>query len=284
MKNKQQLKGIKKKIVYNSDMDMDYLLHKIQQKEESNVLPSFIGIIIGILVVAILIVIIMPSDKKTDEDDVKLVTTEEVTTVEEPDLQAQCEQVYYADKEFLMLVNNYNPLDENYEFEHHTLNCGYDIDARIYDDLSAMLTALNNDGLHYNILSAYRSREDQTQILEDNVARNMEQGMSEEEAYEEAYRTVQKVGCSEHETGLCFDITEENTVVLTESVEESPVNIWLMEHCHEYGFILRYPKDKEDITGISYEPWHFRYVGKEAAKFMYENDLTLEEFYMLLIG
>ncbi len=284
MNNKKQLKGIKKKIVYNSDMDMDYLLHKIQQKEEAKVMPSFVGVIIGVLVVVVLIAIIMPSDKDSGNDDVKFVTTEEETTVVQIEPQTECEEVYYACKDFLVLVNNSNPLDVNYEFQHHTLNCGYDIDVRIYEDLSEMLAALNAEGLHYNILSAYRSRDDQTAILKENVERNMMQGMTEEEAYAEAYKTVQKVGCSEHETGLCFDITEENTVTLTQEVENSPVNVWLMEHCHEYGFILRYPKDKENITGIAYEPWHFRYVGREAAEFMHENGLTLEEFYIMLIG
>ena len=89
-------------------------------------------------------------------------------------------------------------------------------------------------------------------------------------------------GQSEHQLGLAMDLTlEELNYELNESFGETEEGIWLKNNAHRYGFILRYPKEKEHITGYSYEPWHFRYVGKETAKYIYENDLTLEEFYGL---
>ena len=85
-------------------------------------------------------------------------------------------------------------------------------------------------------------------------------------------------GYSEHSTGLAFDIVALSYQMLNEKQEKTEENKWLQEHCAEYGFILRYPKGKEEITGISYESWHFRYVGTEISKYIMENGLTLEEF------
>jgi LAS superfamily LD-carboxypeptidase LdcB len=88
-------------------------------------------------------------------------------------------------------------------------------------------------------------------------------------------------GTSEHQTGLCCDIADQFYSVKDSSLEDTALFKWMNEHCAEYGFILRYPKDKEDVTGIIYEPWHFRYVGVEAAQYMKENNLCLEEFVLL---
>ena len=89
-------------------------------------------------------------------------------------------------------------------------------------------------------------------------------------------------GFSEHETGLAADLTGEEQGTSDDFDDKNETIVWLHKNCVKYGFILRYPKDKESITGINYEAWHFRYVGKDAAKFMTENDLTLEEFHTLL--
>jgi D-alanyl-D-alanine carboxypeptidase len=108
------------------------------------------------------------------------------------------------------------------------------------------------------------------------------EGLSQEEATTKAYETVHPAGCSEHETGLALDLTASDTYTLDEYVAEDATNQWLMDNCYQYGFILRYPTDKVAYTGIDYEPWHFRYVGVEAATFMHDNNLCLEEFYNLL--
>ena len=89
---------------------------------------------------------------------------------------------------------------------------------------------------------------------------------------------VARPGTSEHQTGLAVDIVDMSYQILDEQQESTPVQIWLMAHCAEYGFILRYPADKSALTGISYEPWHYRYVGTEAAKEIMENRSCLEEY------
>ena len=85
-------------------------------------------------------------------------------------------------------------------------------------------------------------------------------------------------GTSEHQTGLCCDITDRYYEMKDRSLENTELYQWMSAHCQEYGFIVRFPDGKEDVTGIIYEPWHFRYVGKEAAAYIMEHDLTLEEF------
>ena len=102
--------------------------------------------------------------------------------------------------------------------------------------------------------------------------------MNEEEAREDALLTVAPAHYSEHETGLAVDIVAVTNQRLDATQENARENIWLQENCYKYGFILRYPKGKEEITGFSYESWHFRYVGKAAAKEIYDKGITLEEY------
>ena len=115
-------------------------------------------------------------------------------------------------------------------------------------------------------------------LLEEDMAILASAGYSRDEAYREATRTTMPPGCSEHETGLALDIVSLDNQRLEEAQEETPENIWLRENCWKYGFILRYPRGKEDITGIDYEPWHFRYVGRAAAEEITRLGLTLEEY------
>ena len=104
------------------------------------------------------------------------------------------------------------------------------------------------------------------------------QGCSREEAEEQAATMVALPGTSEHQLGLAVDIVDSEYQILESSQENTPVQRWLMEHCWEYGFILRYPKEKTQLTGIIYEPWHYRYVGKEAAKEIMNAGICLEEY------
>lgn len=200
------------------------------------------------------------------------------------ELSAKVNETYGKDKAFLMLINKDHPLDEGYTFEQHQLNCGEIINALIYDDLAAMLQACNDAGYEYNIVSGYRSRADQQRILDEDITSYKSLGYSDDESRELALKKVQAPGYSEHETGLSLDITSEGNWVLSEDLTRDKTYIWITNHCHEYGFVLRYPTDKAAITGIDFEPWHFRYVGKDAAMLMYNNDLTLEEFHELLTG
>ena len=129
------------------------------------------------------------------------------------------------------------------------------------------------DGITLWISSGYRSPTLQAQLYQQEIDNNLAKGMTENEAVEAADRAVQKPGYSEHNTGLAMDF---NTV--NDSFKNTNTYAWLMEHAEDYGFVLRYPEDKEDITGIMYEPWHFRYVGVEHAKKMNELHMCLEEY------
>ena len=99
------------------------------------------------------------------------------------------------------------------------------------------------------------------------------------DAYKKTSQVITVPGCSEHEIGLALDITSDTYIPLLQGFAETEEGKWLAEHGHEYGFILRYPSGKEYITGIEYEPWHFRYVGREAAKIMHDENICLEEFW-----
>lgn len=128
------------------------------------------------------------------------------------------------------------------------------------------------------ICSSYRTRDKQEELFEKKLDTLLQQGYSPEEAEREAARWVARPGTSEHETALAVDIVDAAYQILDQQQEQTPVQQWLMTHCAEYGFILRYPTDKSDLTGIGYEPWHYRYVGTEAAETITEQHLCLEEY------
>ncbi|MGN0324485.1 MAG: M15 family metallopeptidase [Oliverpabstia sp.] len=152
----------------------------------------------------------------------------------------------------------------------------------MYEDLCRMLTDGSQEGCSFVVASGYRSRERQKELLEEDIRNLMnERNMTYEQAWEEAVKETMPPGCSEHETGLAVDIVSAEYQLLDEGQEDTAEYQWLKENCSKYGFILRYPSDKTDITGINYEPWHFRYVGAEAAQEITEQGLTLEEYISL---
>jgi len=178
----------------------------------------------------------------------------------------------------LLLVNPWNPLPDGYTVELKRLFNGLKVDARIYDDLAAMLTDCRAEGLQPIVCSAYRPMATQQRLYSNKIARLRAAGYAEEAAIQEAGRWVAVPGTSEHQTGLALDIVAASYQLLDQKQEETAEQKWLMEHCWEYGFVLRYPADKCDITGIGYEPWHHRYVGREAAAEMRDRGVCLEEY------
>lgn len=143
--------------------------------------------------------------------------------------------------------------------------------------LEALFEGAAEAGLTLYATSGYRSYSTQKAIFDRKAAERGEQA---------ANRSVAKPGYSEHQTGLAMDIEGETTLGtgLTEAFGESPEGIWVAEHCHEYGFIIRYPRDKTNITGYIYEPWHIRYVGVEAATEITELGVTFEEYILMVRG
>ncbi len=178
----------------------------------------------------------------------------------------------------LILVNPWNSLPADYTLSLTELKNGLSVDSRCYPDLQAMMDACRADGLSPVICSAYRTQEYQEKLFQNKVSRLTAQGYSEADAAVEAGKSVAVPGTSEHQLGLAVDIVDINNQHLDESQESTAVQKWLMKHCWEYGFILRYPNDKSEITGIIYEPWHYRYVGHEDAEQIHSLGVCLEEY------
>ena len=178
----------------------------------------------------------------------------------------------------LLLVNPWNPLPEGYEITLTQLQNGLSVDERCYPDLQDMMDNCRAADLQPVICSDYRSQETQQRLFNNQHNRLIVQGYSEENARTEAGKVVAVPGTSEHQLGLAVDIVDIENQILDEDQEKTAVQKWLMENSWRYGFILRYPNDKSNITGIIYEPWHYRYVGKEAAKEIYDLDVCLEEY------
>ena len=151
-------------------------------------------------------------------------------------------------------------------------------DERILEDLLAMMQAAKDEGVDLIICSPYRDYNRQTYLFERKITRYMNAGMSYMDAYKKASITVTVPGASEHQVGLAVDIISDTYTSLDIGFEDTDAGKWLKEHSCEYGFILRYPEGKEEITGIQYEPWHFRYVGVDAAMVITSQNITLEEF------
>lgn len=183
-----------------------------------------------------------------------------------------------------ILVNDTNPLPQSFQPDLVETRNGKLVHREIKDSLERMIDDAKEEGLQVIICSAYRDYEKQADLVEESVEKYMNAGYDYKEAFFEAKRYLEMVGRSEHHTGLAVDLVGINYQTLDKGQADTPENKWLNEHAHKYGFILRYPDDKEEITGILHESWHFRYVGEEAAFFMKENQLCLEEFLDLMRG
>ena len=212
------------------------------------------------------------TDSEGDEDDAE----EDNGSGEDDSYYARDE--YEIDDWRLILVNPWHYLPDDFEIETAYTEYGREFDARAVDDLEEMLADCREEGHSPLICSAYRNHDFQVRLFENDVRKWMWKGYSEEEAREETARNVAIPGTSEHEAGLAVDIVYSEMQALDEYQADNETQQWLMEHCWEYGFILRYPEDKTEITGITYEPWHYRYVGKKAAAFIRDNNLCLEEY------
>ncbi len=179
-----------------------------------------------------------------------------------------------------ILANKYYQLDASYKPAEVILisnlyaYANRSIDASIYDTFKAMWQAAKDDGATLIVISGYRSYEEQEKLFENYLKTD---GRAEAERYSA------KAGHSEHQLGYALDLVTHGYGLVPE-FDETKEFAWLSEHAHRYGFILRYPKEKEYITGYGYEPWHFRYVGEEVATYIHEHDITFDEYYAFYIA
>lgn len=173
-----------------------------------------------------------------------------------------------------ILINNWNSLPENFNVILCETENGKKVDERIYPYLEEMFFDAKKEGHTPELTSGYRSKKEQQHLFDDRVDEYISVGYSRKEATSLANEYAAKPGNSEHETGLALDIN-------STSGDSFELYGWLKDNCHKYGFFVRYPDGKEEITGIQYEPWHLRFVGKESAKYIYETGITLEEYILL---
>lgn len=183
----------------------------------------------------------------------------------------------YDDSDLMVLVNKYHGVARDYKPENMVevdLSMaawdGIYIKREAYDAYTEMFNDAAEQGYTLCVCSGYRTYEYQQELFESNLADRGE---------EYTYMFSAYPGRSEHHTGLAIDITSPSMDwALSQEFADYPEGQWLDEHCQDYGFILRYPEGKEDITGYGYEPWHFRYVGKDAAKEIMSKGITFEEY------
>ena len=178
----------------------------------------------------------------------------------------------------LLLVNKNHKIPEGYALELEEVEVNHKVDKRIAKALNQMLSDARKEGLSPIICSSYRTNEKQSQLYNNKIKEYRRLGYSRDKAEELASYWVAIPGTGEHETGLAVDIVSKDYQILDKKQEETDVQKWLMENSYKYGFALRYPTDKKEITMINYEPWHYRYVGIENATHMKEHSMCLEEY------
>ena len=180
-----------------------------------------------------------------------------------------------------MLNGPGNPLPEGFDPQTDAIDgAGYYLDSRAVEDFFAMQQAAQEAGLQLKIISGFRSTTRQQQLYEQEVQALLNQGLDQAAAEQQAQQVEQKAYESDHNTGLAVDLVPQYSQTKNaETIVQTPEYQWLSEHAAEYGFVLRYPEDKQEITGVEFKPWHWRYVGKELASFLTEQNLTLEEYW-----
>jgi D-alanyl-D-alanine carboxypeptidase len=174
----------------------------------------------------------------------------------------------------LLLVNKDHPMEEEFDGELTDLRYGQSVDSRIYPNLQDMFDEMRANGLSPRVVQGYRTSSEQESRLKNKISEYMGYGKSKEEAEKLALQWEAAPGTSEHELGICVDISSETG----ENASANEVWNWMDENCWKYGFIKRYPNNKSQITGVRGEPWHYRYVGAEAAEEIMKKGITLEEY------
>ena len=214
--------------------------------------------------------IVTSSDENNAPVTVANETTENQNQPEEPEVNTKKEITDWN----LRLANYDNILPDDFEVELANIDETKQFDARAIKYLNKMMNDIRKDGIsNIWVQSAYRSIERQKELYDNSVKKYLKQGKTQEEAEKLTDDYINKPGSSDHNLGLAVDFNN-----VDNNFEDLDAFKWLKENAENYGFVLRYPKYKEDITKISYESWHWRYVGEEHAKKMNELDMCLEEY------
>ena len=188
------------------------------------------------------------------------------------------EEKQIINDELLTLVNYKNKIPDDWKVDLVSLNDQQSIDQRAYQELKNMLNDAKKQGLNIIVCSSYRTYDKQKELFVNKVKEYLKEGYGYNEAQEAASMWVAKPNTSEHQLGLAVDLVSKKNQRLDDSQERTAEQQLLIKNCWRYGFILRYPSNKSDLTKVGYEPWHYRFVGKEHAKKITEQGVCLEEY------
>ncbi len=253
------------------------------QKTFSNIVLVFLAIVF--IVLGVLLVMVLAEPRKNDDIiSSSVISTssqkqEEVSSIESDAQTSESNTKIDVNSWELRLVNSKNKLDEDFSVKTATIKdefAAYDsmkFDSRAIESLHAMFAAAKQDGIQLSVISSYRTVARQTTLYQNKVNYYVDKGYGKQEAETQAATVVAIPGTSEHNLGLAIDINS-----VEQNFDETKEYRWLEKNAEKYGFVLRYPKAKEEVTGIIYEPWHYRYVGVDAAKQMNELGMCLEEY------
>lgn len=219
------------------------------------------------------------ADRRVSENEVIATGSAIVSNIPTPITQEETNRIA---NDYLILINNQNPIPVDYKPPLQMVTGGQYMHKTVAPIIEQILNDAATDGITLRVLSGYRSAERQEFLFNRRVLTYIASGQDPAYAFNLASMTNPLPGTSEHQSGLCMDIVESPYTSLVYDLENTDGYKWMLKHCAEYGFILRYPKDKSEITSIIYEPWHFRYVGIEAATQIMKNNLTLEEYILTL--
>lgn len=241
---------------------------------------KFILFLIEVLLIAVGLCVILHMNNRTKQEEMAEITMKRVFETLQKNGGSDFAQNEMDTNDMLILVNSSHPLNAAYGsgLKLTQLRNNQSVDERCYPYLQQMMDDCRAEGLSPIICSSFRSYRRQRELFDKQVCFYISRGYSESLAEEKAATSVAVPGTSEHETGLAVDIVDENNQKLDESQERTAVQKWLIKNSWRYGFILRYPPGSSKVTGIIYEPWHYRFVGQEAAKEIYERKITLEEY------
>lgn len=242
-------------------------------------------LIITVLLIALAFALTTAFRKRDGETQETAAETVSITAVQTEPEPEEDEDINADNKWAMFLVNKQNPLPDNYdsmietELVYEGDRDGY-VDKRAAKYAKDMFAAALEDGIDLWVVSSYRTIQYQQDNFDRSVQQRMDNGMTYDDAYADTLREVAMPGESEHNAGLAMDIMSvEYTSMDDAGFENTKAFAWLDEHAAEYGFILRYPKDKESITEIIYEPWHYRFVGVYYANEIKKSGLCLEEYF-----
>lgn len=252
---------------------------KNSAKKRKKYIPAYIAVYGTIFLAAVLLIVLISKlaggnkQNNNDNDPSNISEITSGTDNVEPSAEATVFAPVSSNKEedwALYVIGNNNPLPSDFSVEIKTVSGERTLDKRCADYAILMLNDANDQGVGLYVASAYRSVQYQETNLQNYINKLMAQGYTKEDATKQAHREIAQPGCSEHNAGLALDIISNDYWVshseLDESFELLPQFKWLIENSWKYGFILSYPKGKEEITGFIYEPWHYRFVGLEHAK------------------